>query len=44
MFQKITPKLKAFFAHLKQDVEIKKYQVNDITPREALTYLRKFDN
>jgi len=37
-----TPKLKAFFGHLKQDVEIKKYQVNDITPREALTYLRKF--
>ena len=37
-----TPKLKAFFGHLKQEIEIKNYIVDDITPQKALAYLRKF--
>ena len=33
------PKLKDFFSHLKQDIELKGYVIDDITPQEALAYL-----
>ena len=37
-----TPKLKAFFAHIKDDIEPTDYQIDDITPQEALNFIIKY--